>query len=277
MDAFGDIRSMMQQGGGWSPTRGHTLTRALAGWADPDDLIERVWPYVVSHLPEVGVWRTPGGVERAAGTPLVVADLERRELLVASGSRVEFVRGASERASWEQPGAVVAIAGGWGEWAAASQGEVRSWGAGPPGRWPRAGRVRVEAFGEWSWASGYGEVEWGALEGAPTCALRAGWEARVDAGPMDITTSLTPGSWSIGRSRMCELQINVSGVAKRHAQIEIRRDEERGIVGELVDLQTTNGTYINGRRITVHELRDHEIVVCASTAVTLRRVMWAVG
>ena len=93
---------------------------------------------------------------------------------------------------------------------------------------------------------------------------------------MTITHDFEPETTSaIGRSSRCELFVRHPQLGRRHATVEVRSDPVLGVVGEVFDMGSTNGTYVNGRRIARHVLRDHEIVVFASVALTLRRVMWS--
>lgn len=55
----------------------------------------------------------------------------------------------------------------------------------------------------------------------------------------------------IGRLSECALQLDIESVSRRHARIERAPDGHR-----LVDLGSTNGTLVNGVKITQHPLRD---------------------
>ena len=56
---------------------------------------------------------------------------------------------------------------------------------------------------------------------------------------------------SIGRLPECEITLVDANVSRRHAEIQPRGD---GFV--LVDLGSTNGSRVNGVRVTDRELRD---------------------
>ena len=53
---------------------------------------------------------------------------------------------------------------------------------------------------------------------------------------------------TLGRSEGCEIVLPKSNISKRHA-----RFVDKGDKVILVDLRSTNGTYVNGRRITAPE------------------------
>ncbi len=55
----------------------------------------------------------------------------------------------------------------------------------------------------------------------------------------------------IGRGTQCGLQLDVDSVSRLHARVEWT-----GNYHKLVDLRSTNGTYVNEMRITEQELRD---------------------
>ena len=57
---------------------------------------------------------------------------------------------------------------------------------------------------------------------------------------------LTPGrtAFTIGRNPMCDLRINNPSISRKHA--ELRIDASGGVT--VYDLNSSNGTYVNGRR-----------------------------
>lgn len=66
----------------------------------------------------------------------------------------------------------------------------------------------------------------------------------------------------LGRSREADLRLADANVSRKHA--EIRRDGEAYWV---VDLGSTNGTVVNGKRITRHELEDGDRITLGATEV----------
>ncbi|MDI7246859.1 MAG: DUF3662 and FHA domain-containing protein [Bacillota bacterium] len=84
--------------------------------------------------------------------------------------------------------------------------------------------------------------------GRPYLVLRCGTgEERV--------FPLGDGKVTIGRSGSCDIVIENAGVSRRHA--EIVREGGRFYV---VDLGSTNGTYVNGRKVSKQLLADGDLV-----------------
>ncbi len=66
---------------------------------------------------------------------------------------------------------------------------------------------------------------------------------------------LRQGHTLIGRSTLCDVRIDTSTVSRRHALISYSPD---AVV--LVDLNSTNGTFVDGRQIRRHELQPGETI-----------------
>ncbi len=68
---------------------------------------------------------------------------------------------------------------------------------------------------------------------------------RVVRGPGEGAVLLVRGCHTVGRSQTCDLVLADPGVSREHARVE------RGPGGvEVVDLGSTNGTFVNGRKVT---------------------------
>ncbi|MCO4763551.1 MAG: GGDEF domain-containing protein [Myxococcales bacterium] len=66
----------------------------------------------------------------------------------------------------------------------------------------------------------------------------------------------------LGRLPECEIQLSDDGVSRMHARIEL------GPLGfDVVDLESTNGTFVNGHPVSRCPVRDGDKVQCGSTAV----------
>ncbi len=52
----------------------------------------------------------------------------------------------------------------------------------------------------------------------------------------------------VGRSRTCDVQLDVQGVSRRHCEVLLREDG-----ASVRDLGSTHGTYLDGRRIETEE------------------------
>jgi hypothetical protein len=75
----------------------------------------------------------------------------------------------------------------------------------------------------------------------------------------------TRGSVSIGR-RLGDVPLNDVEVSRRQAVVELfGRD-----MIFLRDLASTNGTYHNGRRVSVSRLRDGDTIGCGKTVMKIR-------
>jgi hypothetical protein len=72
----------------------------------------------------------------------------------------------------------------------------------------------------------------------------------------------------IGRSRECDLRVADGNASRRHA--EVTRDGEAYII---VDLGSTNGTELNGRRITRETLSDGDRITIGATDLVFGRTL----
>jgi hypothetical protein len=57
----------------------------------------------------------------------------------------------------------------------------------------------------------------------------------------------------LGRSPDCAIHLNMENVSRRHARIFFRNDEFH-----IVDLDSTNGTYVNGIKVAKCTLRNND-------------------
>jgi hypothetical protein len=71
----------------------------------------------------------------------------------------------------------------------------------------------------------------------------------------------------LGRSRECDVRIEDANVSRRHA--ELRREEDDYWI---VDLGSTNGTELNGKRVQRARLSDGDRITLGSTEVRFARV-----
>jgi pSer/pThr/pTyr-binding forkhead associated (FHA) protein len=70
----------------------------------------------------------------------------------------------------------------------------------------------------------------------------------------------------IGRSRECDVQLSDSNVSRRHAELR-----QEGATYWIVDLDSTNGIEVNGRRLKRAKLENGDTVTLGSTDVVFRR------
>jgi hypothetical protein len=70
----------------------------------------------------------------------------------------------------------------------------------------------------------------------------------------------------IGRSRDCDIQLADSNVSRRHAELR-----QEGASFWIVDLGSTNGMEVNGKRVKRAKLRSGDTITLGSTEVTFTR------
>ena len=70
----------------------------------------------------------------------------------------------------------------------------------------------------------------------------------------------------IGRSKECDIQLEDPNVSRRHAEVR-----QEGTAYWIVDLESTNGIEVNGRRLKRAKLEDGDTVTLGSTEITFRR------
>jgi hypothetical protein len=70
----------------------------------------------------------------------------------------------------------------------------------------------------------------------------------------------------IGRSRDCEVQLTDPNVSRRHAELR-----QEGATYWIVDLDSTNGIEVNGKRVKRAKLNDGDTVTLGSTDVHFSR------
>jgi hypothetical protein len=70
----------------------------------------------------------------------------------------------------------------------------------------------------------------------------------------------------VGRSRDCDVTLNDPNVSRRHAELR-----QEGAAYWIVDLDSTNGTEVNGRRVQRAKLSDGDVLTIGSTEVTFER------
>jgi FHA domain-containing protein len=71
---------------------------------------------------------------------------------------------------------------------------------------------------------------------------------------------------TLGRSRDCDIQLSDANVSRRHAELR-----QEGAAYWIVDLGSTNGIEVNGKRVKRAKLRDGDKVRLGSTDVVFTR------
>ena len=70
----------------------------------------------------------------------------------------------------------------------------------------------------------------------------------------------------IGRSRECDIQLADANVSRRHAELR-----QEGASYWVVDLGSTNGMEVNGKRVKRAKLDDGDTITLGSTDLTFGR------
>jgi pSer/pThr/pTyr-binding forkhead associated (FHA) protein len=71
---------------------------------------------------------------------------------------------------------------------------------------------------------------------------------------------------TIGRSKDCDIQLADPNVSRRHAEVR-----QEGAAYWVVDLDSTNGMEVNGRRLKRAKLRQGDRITLGSTELLFRR------
>ena len=79
---------------------------------------------------------------------------------------------------------------------------------------------------------------------------------------------VTSTSVVIGRSRECDVRVVDGNASRRHAEVVRQGDDY-----VVVDLGSTNGTDLNGRRITRETLSDGDRITIGATDVVFSRTL----
>jgi len=69
---------------------------------------------------------------------------------------------------------------------------------------------------------------------------------------------LEEGSTSIGRGQNNDIVLDDKSISKRHALITMQLLKNGDHKVQIADLHSTNGTFVNGEKITYHTLADSD-------------------
>ncbi len=102
----------------------------------------------------------------------------------------------------------------------------------------------------------------------PTAARRASAALLVNG----ETVPLNPPGLVIGRGNDADLRIDDPGISRRHAEIRVEAAQDEG--GEprvsVLDLGSTNGVSVNGKRVEQARLGDGATIRVGTTTMSLR-------
>ncbi len=70
----------------------------------------------------------------------------------------------------------------------------------------------------------------------------------------------------LGRSGVCDLQFHDPKVSRQHAMLKFYNEAYF-----IQDMQSSRGTYVNGRRVDTHQLQDRDQIQMGDTVLVFRR------
>ncbi|MDN5797761.1 MAG: DUF3662 and FHA domain-containing protein [Intrasporangium sp.] len=80
---------------------------------------------------------------------------------------------------------------------------------------------------------------------------------------------LLGGLTVIGRDESADIVVDDAGVSRRHSEVRVTNDGPH-LVTSIRDLNSTNGTFVNGDRITTQRLEDGDRITLGRTSATFR-------
>jgi hypothetical protein len=143
--------------------------------------------------------------------------------------------------------------------------------------WQHAGPVEVELVSDPRIKKGGLEVEARYKEGsepvrevgAHTQLIEMSLEADAELvllGKAPQTWPISKSTLIIGRSDECDVVLTDPGASRRHA--EIRREGDEWVI---IDLGSTNGTELNGRRVNRHRVSPGDRILIGGATLEFRR------
>ena len=75
-----------------------------------------------------------------------------------------------------------------------------------------------------------------------------------------------PGTWTLGRSRSCDIVLPEPGISRRHAEVSVR-----GGRCTIRDLASTNGLTVNGLPVSVAALHPGDNVTLGTVVEAVVR------
>ncbi len=73
----------------------------------------------------------------------------------------------------------------------------------------------------------------------------------------------------VGRGDDADVVLDDPGVSRRHAEVRVTTDGPH-LVAHIRDLGSTNGTFVDGDRVTGAELREGSSITLGRTRLTFR-------
>jgi FHA domain-containing protein len=81
---------------------------------------------------------------------------------------------------------------------------------------------------------------------------------------------LEPPGIVVGRGTEADLRINDPGISRRHAEVRVDPHGRGGVDVSVVDLGSTNGMLVNGRRVQQAALEDGATIKLGNTTMRIR-------
>ncbi len=91
---------------------------------------------------------------------------------------------------------------------------------------------------------------------------------QADEDQASIQFILDDDSIIIGRSKSSNIQLKDKVVSSKHAEIIIEKNEKGENVFFIQDLKSTNGSFVNKKKITCQQLRDKDRIRIGNSQFT---------
>ncbi|MEM1028156.1 MAG: FHA domain-containing protein [Planctomycetota bacterium] len=102
------------------------------------------------------------------------------------------------------------------------------------------------------------------------------WAIRVvfslDSRQKPVVRALDEPAMTLGRSSTCDLHLDDPGVSRRHATLTAEPDHISPSAWRLVDLDSRNGTRVNGEPVTNVLLHENDVIEVGPYVLTLGRL-----
>jgi FHA domain-containing protein len=90
----------------------------------------------------------------------------------------------------------------------------------------------------------------------PSADAPPGWYLALEGSDEDLLLSLSAEPMHLGRGFGAHVLLDDQSVSRRHAIVVMRGGRPR-----ILDDRSTNGTFVNGRRVSQAELTDGDVIV----------------
>ena len=101
---------------------------------------------------------------------------------------------------------------------------------------------------------------------SPESAKLIGWLVITEGKELWKTFPITKTKISIGRSLDCDIAIDDEHLSAKHASLRFQND-----VLFITDLDSSNGTYVNGQEVSRCELSDNDIIKIGNASLKFKK------